>query len=200
MVTTLTMLTTLDYTTQVRKARQESERARRELATARRELIQLRTDNEQLHSALVGSLEPLEAAKVVAFRRMQAALDADAAVLTDQRRVSAHSAETSALLQQVRADLAGLEGDVQRAVGNIEQQQRMLQSAAVNAACRVPMVVPPAMLSGMGGGSRGTHSTKTNPDPTPNPDPNPKPNPDSSPDPDPDSSQAAHPPQRRAQS
>ena len=160
MVTTLTMLTTLDYTTQVRKARQESERARRELATARRELIQLRTDNEQLHSALVGSLEPLEAAKVVAFRRMQAALDADAAVLTDQRRVSAHSAETSALLQQVRADLAGLEGDVQRAVGNIEQQQRMLQSAAVNAACRVPMVVPPAMLSGMGGGWS-THTTHT---------------------------------------
>ena len=60
----------------MRKAKAESERARRELATARRELIQLRTDNEQLHAALVGSLDPLEAAKVVAFRRMQAALDA----------------------------------------------------------------------------------------------------------------------------
>ena len=86
----------------------------------------------------------------------------------------------------MRADLAGLEGDVQRAVGNIEQQQRMLQSAAINAACRVPMVVPPAMLSGMGGGSRGTHSTKTNPDPDPNPKPNPNPNPNPSTDPDPD--------------
>jgi hypothetical protein len=95
--------------------------------------------------------------------------------------------------------LAALEGDVQRAVGNIEQQQRMLQSAAVHAACRVPMVVPPAMLSGMGGGSRGTHSTKTNPDPNPNPNPSPNPNPDPDPDPDPDSSQAAHLPQGRAQ-
>ena len=72
------------------------------------------------------------------------------------------SAETSALLQQMRADLASLDADVQRAVGNLGQQRAMLLSAAVHAACRVPMVVPPAMLSGMGGGSRGAH-------PNPNP-------------------------------
>ena len=40
---------------------------------------------------------------------------------------------------------------MQQAVGSIEQQQRMLHTAAVRAACRVPMVVPPSMLAGMGG-------------------------------------------------
>ena len=43
------------------------------------------------------------------------------------------SAETSALLQQMRADLASLDADVQRAVGNLGQQRAMLLSAAVHA-------------------------------------------------------------------
>ena len=65
---------------------------------------------------------------------MQAALDTDAAVLAQRRRVSEErSAETSALLQQMRADLASLDADVQRAVGNLGQQRAMLLSAAVHA-------------------------------------------------------------------